>query len=201
FGIDTDESKKRALVLLEQLELLDAKDQKLSEYSTGMRQRLSFARAMIHHPPVLFLDEPTSGLDPENAQSVNNIIKNLAKEKKTTVFLCTHQLRYAEEICSVYGLLSEGVMLACGTLEELRSHVFTGLTAVIKADKYPPGLDMRREGDYALVDVETEEEIPVLVRRINESGGKLYHVSARRHSLEEIYFTLIEKRRKDGTAI
>ncbi|MCL2833348.1 MAG: ABC transporter ATP-binding protein [Treponema sp.] len=197
FGLSEEESKKRGLGLLERLDLLDAKDQKLAAYSTGMRQRLSLARAMIHHPKVLFLDEPTSGLDPESAQSVNNIIKNLAHEKGATVFLCTHQLRYAEEICTGYGLISEGSMLAAGSLDELRSGVTSGITAVVKADKYPDIQSLRREGEFAMINVESEEEIPALVRKIVEHGGKVYHVSAARLSLEEIYFAFIEKRNSD----
>jgi ABC-2 type transport system ATP-binding protein len=199
FGIDEHESRRRATELLEELELLDAKDQKLSGYSTGMRQRLSLARAMIHQPNILFLDEPTSGLDPESAQSVNNLIKNLAREKGTTVFLCTHQLRYAEEICSNYGLISEGIMLAAGTLDELRSLVFSGVSVRVKADQYPPGFTMRADGDFMLIDVDSEEEIPALVKKIVESGGKVYQVSAHRLSLEEIYFSLIERRKEGAT--
>jgi ABC-2 type transport system ATP-binding protein len=152
---------------------------------------------MIHRPNILFLDEPTSGLDPESAQSVNNLIKSLARAKGTTVFLCTHQLRYAEEICSNYGLISEGIMLATGTLDELRSLVFSGISVRVKADKYPPGLNMRADGDFMLIDVDSEEEIPALVKKIVEGGGKVCHVSAHRPSLEEIYFSLIE-RRKEG---
>lgn len=67
-------------VLLEKLELKEAAEQKLAAYSTGMRQRLSLARAMIHRPEVLFLDEPTSGLDPESAQNVNRLIREMAGE-------------------------------------------------------------------------------------------------------------------------
>ena len=68
------------------LELEEAADQKLTAYSTGMRQKLSLARAMIHHPKVLFLDEPTSGLDPESAQNVNKLIKEIAGKQGVTVF-------------------------------------------------------------------------------------------------------------------
>ncbi len=195
FDIGADETKRRALEILECLELSDAKDRKLSEYSTGMRQRLSLARAMLHQPKILFLDEPTSGLDPESAQNVNNLIKSLARDKGTTIFLCTHQLRYAEEICTKYGLISEGSMLAAGTLDELHSPVFSGMTVKLKSDKYPQGLKTRQDGEYMLVDVNSQYEIPLLVKQIVDSGGNVYHVSAQKHSLEEIYFALIEKRK------
>jgi ABC-2 type transport system ATP-binding protein len=197
FGIGAEESRRRALELLERLELIDAKDQKLAEYSTGMRQRLSLARAMIHRPRILFLDEPASGLDPESAQSVNNLIKSLAREKGTTVFLCTHQLRYAEEICTSYGLISEGSMLAAGTLDELRSLVFSGMTVMVKASGGPKGIFTRHDGEFLTAGVDSEEEIPGLVKRIVDGGGRVYHVSSRRLSLEEIYFALIDKLKND----
>jgi len=183
FGVSPAQSKDRALALLSQLELMDAKDRKLSAYSTGMRQRLSLARAMIHRPKILFLDEPTSGLDPESVLSVNHMIKSLAKNDGTTIFLCTHQLRYAQEICSSYGLIDEGVLLAAGSIEQLRSLVFSGMTVSIKTG----------ERAYEIT-VQSEDEIPLAVKRIVDEGGSVYHVSARRLSLEEIYFALLEKK-------
>ncbi len=198
FGMSAEERRKRAQELLERLDLLAAQNWKLSAYSTGMRQRLSLARAMIHSPRILFLDEPTSGLDPESAQSVNQLIRSLAEEKGTTIFLCTHQLRYAQEICTEYGLIDEGVLLATGGIEALRAMIFSGTTVTIKADRYPEGLSGRRNKDGHLeIKLGSEEEIPSIVKRIVESGGNVYHVSARGLTLEEIYFALIE-RRKEG---
>ena len=200
FGLTGKESEKRALKLLDTLSLTDAKDQKLAAYSTGMRQRLSLARALIHEPKVLFLDEPTSGLDPESGHSVNELIKALARDKRTTIFLCTHQLRYAQEICTDYGLIDEGRLLSTGSLEALRAQVSSGMTVTIKADRIPDGLSFRRAEDGCCeIGVQSEAEIPAIVKRIVDSGGAVYHVSARKPSLEEIYFTLIE-RRKEGRA-
>jgi len=207
FGANAADSEKRALALLCQLELTDAKDRKLAAYSTGMRQRLSLARAMMHRPKILFLDEPTAGLDPESVLSVNNMIKRLAEDEGATVFLCTHQLRYAQEICSSYGLIDDGALLAAGSLDELRSLVFSGMTVSIEADRFPagapymptesPGKTGKRRYD---VNVQTEDEIPLLVKRIVDEGGNVYHVSARRLSLEEIYFSLLEKRKSKEEA-
>jgi len=182
FGISFDESKSRALSLLDELELSDAKDRKLATYSTGMRQRLSLARAMIHKPKLLFLDEPTSGLDPESILSVNQMIKNLADNEGTTIFLCTHQLRYAQEICCRYGLIDHGVMLAEGTLDELRTLVSTGTIVKIQTDKETHEIRVR-----------SEDEIPAIVKRIVNDGGNIYSVFAEKPSLEDVYFALTEK--------
>lgn len=200
FGIKSAESGSRAKELLAQLDLTDAGEQQLATYSTGMRQRLSLARAMIHRPQILFLDEPTSGLDPESVQRVNSMIKNIAQDQGVTVFLCTHQLRYAQEICSVYGLIDEGRMLASGSIEKLRSMVFSGLTLSIKADRLPPEITATKTAAHSWeLPVRSEDEISEIVRQIVHAGGNIYHVSARRLSLEEIYFALIEDRkRKEG---
>lgn len=190
FGLGQAESRQRAKLLLEQLELSDAADKKLAAYSTGMRQRLSLARALIHEPKILFLDEPTSGLDPKSAQNVHGIIRSLAREKGITVFLCTHQLRYAQEICTRYGLMDQGHLLAEGTLEELRTRVSSGIKVKIRAKGLPADFPPAEEEDSFEIPVKTEEEIPLLIRRIVESGAKIYSVLAKQPSLEDIYFGL-----------
>lgn len=191
FGMPKDQAKSRAEALLSRLDLMEARDRKLAAYSTGMRQRLSLARALIHRPRVLFLDEPTSGLDPESAHRVNRMIRELAQNESITVFLCTHQLRYAQEICTRYGLIEEGRLLAAGTLEQLRKQAFSGLTLQIRAARLPIGLPLRKgHADQYEMDIQSEEEIPALVRRIVEGGGQIYAVSAQYPSLEDIYFAL-----------
>lgn len=194
FGLTKSECQIKADYLLKQLELTDAKDQKLATYSTGMRQRLSLARAMIHNPQILFLDEPTSGLDPESAKNVNSIIKSLARDKGVTIFLCTHQLRYAQEICSSYALINEGRLLATGNFDELHNLVFSGMTVSIAADCFPEKMKCKKTGEKTFqINVQSEDEIPYVVKNIVEQGGNIYHVSAHKLSLEEIYFSLLEK--------
>ena len=195
FGVSNAESFERANSLLEKLELTDAKDRKLGAYSTGMRQRLSFARALIHRPKLLFLDEPTSGLDPESILSVNSMIKDLAENEGVTIFLCTHQLRYAQEICNSYGLIDNGKLLAAGSIDHLRSLVFTGITVIIETDRFPSDITtIKADGRRHELCVESEDEIPGIIKRIVDDGGNIFHVSSRHLSLEEIYFALLEKR-------
>jgi len=199
FGLSAAESKDRGIDLLKRLELTHAQERKLDTYSTGMRQRLSLARAMIHRPKILFLDEPTSGLDPESVLSVNNMIKSLAENEGVTIFLCTHQLRYAQEICSSYGLIDNGNLLAVGTLDKLREMVFSGLTVNIKSDYLPNEVPATKTGEMEYeIKVDCEAEIPALIKRIVNENGNIYNITTRRLSLEEIYFGLLEKRKEKG---
>lgn len=203
FGVPGREARERALGLLKEMELEEAKDQKLSAYSTGMRQRLSLARALIHHPRILFLDEPTSGLDPENAQNVNQMISQLAKNQGITVFLCTHQLRYAQEICTRYGLMEQGRLLASGSLKQLRESILPGVSLQIRASALPAEgtlskiLTKTGEDLYETA-IRSEEEIPGLVRQMVNQGGQIYSVTARRPSLEDIYFALTASGREES---
>ena len=191
FGVERGEAARCADELLSRLELEDAKESRLATYSTGMRQRLSLARALIHRPKVLFLDEPTSGLDPESAQNVNRMISSLARDEGTTVFLCTHQLRYAQEICTRYGLIDEGRMLAEGTLERLRERVISDMALRVKANRVPDGFGFKPTGSGEFVmRIRSEHEIPVIVREIVNAGADIYSVVIEKPTLEDIYFAL-----------
>lgn len=194
FGMNRSDCDKRAKELLQRLDLTDAQNRKLAAYSTGMRQRLSLARALMHSPKILFLDEPTSGLDPESAQNVNTMIQELA-EDGTTIFLCTHQLRYAQEICTTYGLMNQGSLFATGNLEKLRSMVSDKRKVRVKASYIPKDMEYRKVSEnFYEIDVNSEQEIPLIVKRIVEAGSDVYQVSEEQMSLEEIYFSLIDRR-------
>lgn len=198
FGFSRKESRQRGEALLGQLELSDAGDQKLATYSTGMRQRLSLARALIHHPRILFLDEPTSGLDPDSAKNVHSMIRRLAEENGITIFLCTHQLRYAQEICTRYGLMAQGQLLAEGTLEELCAGTGKKLAVRLRTSGLPADLLHHRTGEREYeIPIQDESEIPELVRRIAAEGWDIYHVSAIQPSLEDIYFSLTQNTRRN----
>lgn len=198
FGLEPKEGKQRGESLLKELELTDAKDRKLATYSTGMRQRLSLARALLHRPKVLFLDEPTSGLDPESAQNVNQMIHNLARKEGITVFLCTHQLRYAQEICTRYGLIEQGSLLASGTIDELRARVFPSKSLRICSSAVPEKLNFVQCGVNEFeTKIRDKKEVPDLVRKIVEAGEDIYSVNLIEPSLEDIYFALTASRKED----
>jgi ABC-2 type transport system ATP-binding protein len=112
-------TRQRAERLLSLFELADKADELVETYSHGMRQKLALAGAMLHDPPVLFLDEPTSGLDPRSARLVKDLLVALV-ERGHTVFLSTHVLEIAEQLCHRVGIIDHGQVVATGTLDELR---------------------------------------------------------------------------------
>jgi len=105
--------------LLSRFGLTDAADRRVSTYSGGMRRRLDITMSLVGKPQVIFLDEPTKGLDPEARIEVWKVIKELA-DRGTTVFLTTQYLEEAEQLADRIGILHEGRIIACSTLEELK---------------------------------------------------------------------------------
>lgn len=105
--------------LLEQVGLSEAKNKPVAEFSKGMKMRLNFIRAIMHNPQILFFDEPTSGLDPANARNLKNIIlkqKNAGK----TIFITTHNMHDAEELCDRVAFIVNGRIAVCDTPGNLR---------------------------------------------------------------------------------
>jgi ABC-2 type transport system ATP-binding protein len=117
-------ARQRAERLLSLFELADKADDLAESYSHGMRQKLALAGALLHEPPVLFLDEPTSGLDPRSARLVKDLLVALV-ERGHTVFLSTHVLEIAGQLCHRVGIIDHGQMIATGTLDELRRQAHT----------------------------------------------------------------------------
>lgn len=111
--------KIQADKLLRDFHLEEAADKRTSAYSGGMRRRLDIAMSLLGNPSVIFLDEPTTGLDPQSRNAMWNIIKKL-KENDVTIFLTTQYLEEAEELADRVAILHEGVIIANGTVEEIK---------------------------------------------------------------------------------
>jgi len=112
--------KSRVQAVLEQVGLADRARERIKQYSNGMKQRLLIARALLHEPRVLFLDEPTRGLDPGMARDVRRIVRTLA-DGGLTVFLTTHYMEEAEQLCRRVAILDQGRIVALDTPENLKA--------------------------------------------------------------------------------
>ena len=111
--------KERIDEVLKQVGLYEHRKKRAGKLSKGQTQRLVLARAVLHNPKVLFLDEPTSGLDPSTAQEIHKMLLKL-KEDGMAIFLTTHNMEEADELCHRIALLNKGHIVECGSPEELK---------------------------------------------------------------------------------
>ncbi|MBD7913339.1 ABC transporter ATP-binding protein [Clostridium cibarium] len=192
-GVEERSLKESTNTILKRLDLLDVKDKKVKSFSTGMRKRISLGIALIHNPKILFLDEPTSGLDPENALNVTRLIKELAEENQVTIFLCTHQLKYAEDICTLYGFINDGNILGFGTFHELASRKNAGLRLRVRGKNISKEFGLIHEGNdiYSKL-ILGDKEANLLIQGILTNGGEIYEAMQQKWSLEELYFKYIK---------
>lgn len=105
--------------LLELFDLEDRENDLLEGYSRGMKQKVCLCAALIQDPTIIFLDEPTSNLDPAAAKMVKDLITELAKKADKTIFICTHLLDAAEDLCDLIGIIDKGALKVEGTPREI----------------------------------------------------------------------------------
>ena len=124
-GLGRSECARRAADLLAEFGLARAAGELIETFSHGMKQRLALAAALLHRPRILVLDEPMVGLDPQGARELRRLLATLAADG-VTIFLSTHSLAVAEELCTRIGIIERGRLIALGTLAELRARAATG---------------------------------------------------------------------------
>src|SRR5947209_4598783 len=120
YGMPRKQALRRAHEVLTYLDLEDARYRRLEEYSTGMKQRLKLAQALVHDPPVLMLDEPTSGMDPAGRDAMLRLLLSLGRDHGKSILLSTHLLGDIERVCQTVVILHQGRLLAQGAVEDLR---------------------------------------------------------------------------------
>jgi ABC-2 type transport system ATP-binding protein len=119
YGIEDSSFRNKSEEILKKFSLYNWADELIESYSHGMKQRLIISAAILHDPKVIVVDEPMVGLDPAGTRMVKDLFRDLAR-RGTTVFMSTHTLAVAEDICDRIGIIHRGVLIAMGTAEELR---------------------------------------------------------------------------------
>lgn len=121
FRIPERDYRARAEDLLYTFSLADRANELIGSYSHGMKQKIAICGALVHEPDVLFLDEPTVGLDPKSARNLKDLLTKRCNEGMTA-FVSTHILEIAEKMCDRVGIISDGEIIALGTMEQLRQN-------------------------------------------------------------------------------
>lgn len=164
------------LDLLDLLDLADAADRRVRDFSKGMAMRLNLARALLHRPEVLFLDEPTSGLDPVHAAHVREVIRSQA-ERGATVFLTTHDMHTAEELCDRIAFVAAGTIARLDTVRALK--LAFGQRTVTVEHRSTSGL---QRAEFPLDGLADEAAFLDLVR-----SGTVETIHTREASLEDVF--------------
>ncbi len=206
YGIPTAEREERIRSVLERVDLLAAADRRVEEYSRGMKQKLHLARGILHRPEILFLDEPTIGLDPKSARETRKLIRSLVADG-VTIFLTTHYMFEAEELCPQLAVLSKGRIVARDSVDRLRQLV--GGDRTLEAEAYGfddvevaalrrlPGVSKVAEEEFGpatrlTIRLRTDEIGIEEVQRALPGHDEL-SVRERRTSLEDVYLDLVEE--------
>lgn len=196
YDLEADKIRDRSKKMLEDFGLAEASNRRVRTYSTGMKKKLSLAACLLHEPQVLFLDEPTNGLDPEAARGVTDLIQELAKSRGVTVFLSTHQLRYFEDVCDLFGFLNKGRLAALGSLKTLLSDIEGSLLLRVRGTiKNASGYTKNTDGSYSRK-IKDDDEASQLIASLIQDSARLFEARQEHYSLEDLYRLHIEKARE-----
>jgi len=200
YGMSADRRRARIPVLLERVGLADRAGARLSDFSKGMSQRIGLAQALLNDPELVFLDEPTSGLDPLGRREVRDLIREL-RSAGVTVFLNSHFLSEVEITCDRVAIIKHGRVVRSGTLDELTGGAVEvevragGLTPELRAGLERWGRIAWADGARLTLTVGDEEVLPAIAGWLVEGGARLYSLSPRRLSLEELFVQIMAEDR------
>ncbi len=200
--------RKRVAELLERVDLARDADRRFGDFSSGMRQRLAIARALIADPPVLLMDEPTRSLDPVSAARQREWIREeLHRGDGRTILIATHNLREAEQLCHRVAVLAAGRVRAAGTPGELRQRGLGGVAWRLRLAPLPAAIGVgrvvSRDGEPGrtgelVVLVPGEDDLDPLLAEVRDAGCRVLAVRPEEPDLEEVFRELVAGDREDG---
>jgi ABC-2 type transport system ATP-binding protein len=198
YGIPRKISVPRVWELLGLVELRDAAKRKVSTYSGGMRRRLELASGLINRPKLLFLDEPTLGLDVQTRAAVWAYIRRLKEEFHMTLFMTTHYLDEADNLCDRIAIIDRGKILKIGSPKELKESI-GGDIIEVEVQNGAPDLSQtltqiqhvvdvkRSNSDYRIKTELGEETAPAVMEALRLGGAKVTKISIAKPSLDQVY--------------
>ena len=198
-GLPEEQVIKRVGEALEIVGLSEAAEQSVGEFSRGMKQRLAIADILVKMPKVAILDEPTLGIDPEGIVHMLDLIAKIAKERKMTIVMSSHQLYQVQRICNRVGILAKGKLVVEGLLSQMEREALGGsrFKVGIKLAEITSGLidcikrvkgvaSVERIEDSLLVNC-SEDLRAEIAKAIVEAKGLLVEMKIQSYTLEDIY--------------
>ena len=214
YHIPSTIARQRVEELIERMELKERANEFVEKYSTGMRQRVAIAKALLARPPILLLDEPTLGLDPQAARRLRELIAEL-KQEGHTILLTTHYMEEADLLSDRIGIIDQGKIIALDTPEGLKQRIdqkevirleVSGWQDYIgdrlRALSDVQNLVARQQGEADLWEVNLQASnsravLPKLVENISQNGTRLVNMNIVKPSLEDVFIHLTGKALRD----
>ncbi len=198
YGVDKTTRIQRVKQLLEVFQLYERRKDRVIGYSKGMKRRVRIAAALLHNPEVLFLDEPTSGLDVQSSRVIRSVIRELSKEGMT-VFLTTHYIDEADQLCDRVAIIKQGKIMVEGSPEKLKlslqeEHIVefafdrndSNLETLFRAD--PVVREVTKQGDkYNIHTVNQDVVIRKIVEFASSNRLEIVSMNTEQPSLEDVF--------------
>ncbi len=197
-GMRPRDAMQRAHEVLDYVGLIEARYRKADSYSTGMKQRVKLASAIVHDPRLLILDEPTNGMDPKGRDELLAMARDLAHAKGMSLLFSSHLLPDVEAVCDHVMVMGGGQLLASGRIDELKQHEGDQLLIRIRAgqDEFAAqlqsrGLQVEPKDDGLLVSLRPGDGPEYLWRLASETGAEIRSMLPRRSTLEEVFLSAL----------
>jgi ABC-2 type transport system ATP-binding protein len=187
--------------LLEQVGLAQDGARKVKSYSTGMRQRLGVAAALLSDPEVVILDEPVNGLDAAGIQEMRAVIRDLATKRGKTVFLSSHLLHEVQQVCDRVAIISNGEIVREASLADLLrqdDRICLDAAPIDVAEAALSGRWEVQRSDEQLIVLASRGEVPAVVRQLVDAGVDLFSLTPDQRNLEEVFLTITQPRNPDA---
>lgn len=204
-GMPWKEAMQRAHEVLFYVGLGEARYREVGTFSTGMRQRIKLAQALVCAPEVLFLDEPTNGLDPNGRREMLALIRDVVGQGETSVVFSSHILHDVESVCTDVVLIKKGRLVVAGRIDELKRVDETIFEVRLKgeAERFAGTLVHkgarcdRGRRDLLKVVLPEGEGAEMIFRAARESGVQVRHLMHQRDSLEDVFIGAVEEEAKE----
>ncbi len=193
-GIEKDATRK----VIDTVNLRKDAHRKVSQYSTGMKQRLALAIAILGKPDLLILDEPMNGLDPSGIMEIREFLLGLNKEYGTTLFISSHILGEIEKMATHIGIIDLGILKFQGLYRELAHkftsrnvHLVTGNNEIALQNLVSAGISAEMRNDELYFTAASETEIAAAIKRLTGEGIDIFEVAPEINDLEDIFIDVI----------
>ncbi len=191
-------NKNRIDHVIKQVNMTTDAHRPAKQYSTGMKQRISLAMAMLSNPELIILDEPTNGLDPKGIIEIREIIQHLNKEEGKTIFLSSHLLAEIEKVCTHVGVIKRGNILFDGSIENLRNIQSSAIQVIIRTNSSKLAAEELSDlQDIKIIDnnriscpFSSDKNVANIIKRLATNGIEIYQIETDRDNLEELFLNL-----------